>query len=301
MGETSYRFSGAFSPTHDCSVTVPRTDGPALTVKLQLLTLNNTPEVTGEVSDGNWTVPLLGNRLYFSSKNPTPLTGKYTLVLQNTNGASSVPNGSSYGAVVIQKSGQVTFNGRTADNSAVNQSCGLSRSGEWPLYLRANNNRGRLIGWLLVEQKTGSSIRGENVEWVKDPTAEELYPEGFSILLKPRGSTYVKPLDGPVLGMTNGIAGFYGGDLSSEYSATWDYVKVALKPPAAFEAEAGAEGVRLSINIGKGLLTGSFVSIATGVRTPIRGAVLQQQNAAYGFFFSTNASGAFTLFPAGPN
>jgi hypothetical protein len=301
MGGSAYRFSGAFSPVHESSITVLRSDGLPLTMKLQLLTLNNAPQVTGTVSDGNWTVPLLGNRLYFGSKTPTSLTGKYTLVLQNTNSSINVPNGSGYGAVVIQKTGQVSFKGRTADGSTVSQSCGLSRFGDWPLYLRANMNRGRVIGWLTVTNQAGSSISGGNVDWIKDPGADQLYPQGFSVALQPRGSTYIKPTANPILRMTNGVAGFFGGDLSGEHTATWDFVKVVLKPPAFFQAEEGAEGVKLSINKADGSLTGSFISIATGVRTPIRGAILQQQNSAHGYFLGTDSSGTFTLFPAASN
>jgi hypothetical protein len=301
MGATAYRFSGAFSPLHESSIIVSRSDGPPLALRLQLLTLNNAPEVTGSVSDGHWTVPLSGNRLYFGSKNPTPLVGKYTLVLQNTNTSNSVPNGSGYGAVVIQKGGQLTFKGRAADGSAVSQSCGLSRSGDWPLYLRANQNRGRMIGWLTVTNQAGGSISGGKVAWVKDAGADELYPQGFSLALQPKGSTYIKPISTPILAMTNGVAGFFGGDLSGEHAATWDFVKVVLKPPANFQAEEGAEGVRLSINKSNGSLTGSFINIATGVRTPIRGAILQQQNSAHGYFLSTDSSGTFTLFPSTSN
>jgi len=300
MGASSYSFSGTFSPEHDSSVTVSRKDGPPLAMKLQLLTLNNTPQVTGSVSDGNWTVPLLGNRLYFGSQNPTPLAGAYTLVLRNTNSPGNVPNGSSYGAVVIQKSGQITFNGKTADGSAVSQSCGLARYGDWPLYLRPNKNQGRLIGWLTVTNKASGSIGGGNIDWIKDADGNPVYPQGFSIALQPLGSTYVKPGTNSVLRMTNGVAGFFGGNLSDPSSATWDYVKIAIKPPASFKAEESTEGVKLSVNKANGVLSGSFVSLATGVRTPIYGAILQQQNAGGGYFLSTNASGAFTLLPASP-
>jgi hypothetical protein len=304
MEGSSYQFSGVFSPAHDSSVTIPRKDGRPLRMNLQLLTLNNTPQVTGSVSDGNWTVPLFGNRLYFGSKTPTSLAGKYTLVLHNTNESNTVPNGSGYGAVVIRKNGGVTFQGKAADGSTVSQSCGLSRFGDWPLYLRPNMNRGCVIGWLTVTNNTGSSITGANVNWINDPGSDQFYPQGFSIRLQAMGSTYVKPTVDPVvpvLQLTNGIAGFHGGDLSGQDSATWDYVKVVLKPPAAFRAEEGTEDVELSVTKANGLLTGSFINIATGLRTSIHGAVLQQQNSAHGYFLSTGSSGAFTLSPGSPN
>ena len=302
MGANTYRFSSSFSTTHESSVVVPRSGSTPLTLQLQLLTLNSTPQVTGTVSDGVWTVPLLGNRLYFSSSNPTPLAGKYTLALLNTNLSTDMPNGNGFGAVVIQKNGQLMFKGKAADGSSVSQAIGLSRFGDWPLYLRANQNRGRLIGWLAVNKQTASSITGGNVDWVKDPGADALYPQGFSLVLRPAGSTYVPPSPTkPLLSWTNGVAGFSGGDLSDPTSSTQDSVKVSLKAPATIHAEPGTEGLRLAVNRGNGFLSGSFFNIGSGERNPIQGVVLQQQKSAQGYFLGTDVAGAFSLLPVTSN
>ena len=114
------------------------------------------------------------------------------------------------------------------------------------------------------------------------------------------GSSYSGPPTSPVLTFTNGVAGFYAGDLFTGDSATWDWVKVVFSPPASFRAEAGAEKVRLTVNKKTGVLSGSFIDIATGLKTPVRGVVLQQQDVAEGFFLSTSHSGMFSLVPGTP-
>ena len=103
-----------------------------------------------------------------------------------------------------------------------------------------------------------------------------------------------------MLNFTNGVAAFYGGDLVSDQQAAWDFVRVILKPPAKFVAEEGAEGLTLTASKGTGVLSGSFIDIMTGLRAPVRGVVLQQQNTAQGFFLSTNAAGAFSIAPGTP-
>ena len=69
------------------------------------------------------------------------------------------------------------------------------------------------------------------------------------------------------------------------------------KPPASFKAEPGVENLMLTASKSSGLLNGSFRNLATGLRCPVMGVVLQQQNFAAGFFTSTNAAGAFDLMP----
>jgi hypothetical protein len=144
------------------------------------------------------------------------------------------------------------------------------------------------------------SIIGTNIFWIKDPGPDKLYPEGISLPLTAVGSFYTAPVKNRVLNFTNGVAALYGGDLISDQQAAWDFVRVILKAPATFVAEDGAEALRVSADKGTGVVSGSFVDIMTGLRAPIRGVVLQQQNIVQGFFLSTNRAGAFSIAPGTP-
>jgi hypothetical protein len=297
MGPNVYHFSGAFSAAHETQVQVPRPHSTPLTLELQLVTTNGTPEVFGTVTDGTWFSALRGNLLYFSAKTPTRLAGNYTVSLLNTNMEPLVPNGSGYGTATIRSNGTVVVSGQAGDGTAISQSCGLSRLGDWPFYVSMFKGRGRLIGWLRVSAQTNGSIQSDSVAWVKTSGPDKLYPDGFSLTLQPTGSSYVRPTFGSVLSLTNGVAAFSGGDLFSADVAIFDFVKVAVPRPNVFVAEEGVENVRLTVSQSKGVVSGRFVDIMTGRSTPIKGVVLQQQNYAQGFFISTNSSGAFTLTP----
>jgi hypothetical protein len=301
LGTKTYPFSGAFSLAHDSQVMVPRRNDTPLTLQLQLVTTNDTPQVFGSLTDGNWLALVQGNRLYFTSKIITGLAGRYTLSLLNTNIDPLVPNGSGYGAVLILKNGTAVMSGQAGDGTAISQTCGLSRRGDWPFHVSMFKGRGRLIGWLHVSQQGGSSIQSSGVAWVKDAGRDKLYPNGFgNVMLQPTGSTFVRPTNTSVLSFTNGVAVFTAGDLFSGNIPTFDFVKILIPRLNTFVAEEGVENVRLTVNPGTGIMTGHFVHVVTGLTTPIKAIVLQQQNFAPGFFLSTNASGSFTLSPGTP-
>jgi len=298
IGPKTYPFSGRFSLAHDAQLTISRAGNSPLTLQLQLITLNDTPQVIGSVSDGNWSASLGGHRLFFNGRNPTPLAGKYTLAFQNTNTLPSTPNGDGLATLVIRKDGTVVMSGQAPDGIKLAQTCGLSRLGDWPLYASMLNGRGRLVGWFQVRKQAGSSIRGTNVFCFKKEGPDKLYPEGYSLLLLPAGSTFTPATTNSLLGFTNGIAAFSAGDLFLGEAPAWDFVRVFHRRPCSFIAEPAMENLQLFAQCGNGLLSGQFVDFATGLRTPIKGVVLQQQNFASGFFLSTNASGHFALSPA---
>ena len=294
IGTSNYPFAGAFSLAHDVQITVNRPQTTPLTLQLQLITINDTPQVIGLLTDGNWVASVSGHRLYFSSRNPTPLAGKYTVALQNTNSSILVPNGDSFGTVLIRKDGSVTLSGYTGDGISIAQSCGLSRLGDWPLHVSLLKGRGRLLGWLRVHPQSGSSIQGTNVFWLKNTGPDKYYPDGFSVLLQPTGSTFI-PTNSPVMQFTNGVALFAGGDLYDVNGApTFDLVRIFLRPSCTFISEPGPETLRLSANCGNGLVTGHFVDFVTGLSTPIKAVILQQQVLISGTFLSTNVCGHFS-------
>jgi hypothetical protein len=53
--------------------------------------------------------------------------------------------------------------------------------------------------------------------------------------------------------------------------------------------------LRLNIVTSSGAITGSVVHPFTGKKIQLRGAVLQKQGVAYGYFLGTNESGSVTL------
>jgi hypothetical protein len=303
LGTHRYRFAGNFAEAHTAETSSVLLNGAEVRAFMQLITTNDTPQVAGWVSGPDWTSPLRGTRLYFSSKLPTTLAGKYTLALMNDHAGPGVPNGHGFASVVVRKDGSLALSGRAADGTRISQSTGLSRLGEWPLHVSMNRERTRLFGWLRVQKQTSGNIRGTNVFWVKSPAdTDKFYPGGFKLALQPLGSTYA-PLtntETPILNASNWTAAVYGGDLFHGDLATWIVTRVWLRPPATLTAEPSYEKLKLSVSRSTGVMQGSFTDPVTGRRATIRGVVLQQLNSGRGFFTSTNTAGAFALAPAMP-
>jgi len=263
---------------------------------LQLVATNNTAQVFGSISSDEWTSDLQGNLLFYSSKNLFPRQGKFTLSLQGTNAISpGRPNGAGLGVIRIVGSGLAAMSGLAGDNTPIAQTCGLSKTGDWPLYVPLYKGRGLLLGWLHVTSQAKSSIQGEAVFWLKTAGPDRYYPDGFLKTLQAQGSTYNLTPGGGLLSFTRGVAAFGGGDLFSQDLVIWDFVRVNQPRTNVFTAEQSFERLSLSLNRGNGMFSGRFVDLTTGLGAPIRAIVLQQQNTAPGFFLSTNTSGFFIL------
>jgi len=292
-----YPFSGTFAPDHTALVNVPRARTSPLVLHLQLVTTNEMPQVYGWVSNTNWSADLRGNRLAYSLKKIAPQANQYSLVLANTNPVASGPDGNCYGAVTIRKDGTVVLAGWTADATQLSQSRGLAQNGEWPLYQSLYGGRGCLVGWVTVSLQYNSSMQGGPVHWLKGPGPDKYYPQGFAVALDPRGSTYVnKPVTRPVMSFTNCLAVMSGGDLF-DAGIVGEQVKVYLTRPYTLIADRGPENLLLSVNRTYGVISGYFTDLVTGLRTPIKAMILQQQRTAQGYFLSTNTSGSFVLVP----
>lgn len=294
LGSESFPFSGKFSPEHLAEVEVARKTREPLLLSMQLLTINNTPQVVGKVAGDGWNSSLLAHRLHFSKAIPTSLAGRYTLALVNTNTSTAAPNGDVVGTLMVGDNGGIVFAGKAADGSRLSQKAGLSRNGDWPLYI-VNKPRGLVAGWLRIARQTGGSIHGGNIAWLKDAGPDALYPEGFGLLLQPVGSTYIAPTTNSILTASSFVASIYGGDLFLDSEPFWTFIPVALRAPLKFVPHKSPERLSLSVKRATGLASGAFTDITTGRRTPITAVVLQQQTSMRGFFLSTNAAGAFTL------
>lgn len=296
LGKTSYSFSGTFSPAHDAVASARRSKMPSLTLALQLLTTNDLPQVIGTVTGPGWTAALWGPRNYFSSKNPTALAGRYTLVMQNTNAGTLAPNGHGYAAAMVRPQGTVVFSGQAADGATLSPKASLSRLGDCPFYMSLYRERGVVLGWLRFFTQSGTNnLQGSPLAWVKNPGPDQFYPGGFALTLPVEGSRFVLPANNAVFGLTNPVAAFYGGDLVSADLAVWSFQPAVLADDNVFRATEGDQAFRVSFKKSDGRLTGQFTDFVTGRKTALKGIVLQQKNAARGYFLSGNASGAFNL------
>lgn len=291
-----YSFSGSFDDQHwTHTVATPKGGGTPLEITAQLSTVNNTPEFAGSVSDGNWTVPLRGYKLPFDTvKNRSPLAGQYTMALVNTNvsGPGLLPNGNGFGALSLGAGGNVKLTGRTAEGTPFSHAAGLSQGGEWPLYVVLPKGRGAIFGWMQFGG-VGGALSTQGLHWIKPAGPDTFYPGGYNLSLDVLGSSYTP--DTTSLLLDEAVASIAAGDLFTDDLAVWNFYRIWQREPNQWAAEKSPAKLQLSFGNSRGFMSGSFINYRTGLRTPIRGIVLQQQSGVLGYFLSVNSSGYFSI------
>jgi hypothetical protein len=289
----SYNFSGAFSLAGQAEVPVARgADAAPLIVDLNLdLTTNE--QILGVVSNAEWSAPLQAGRATFGATNVFPAHGRFTMLFMNGRDGSESPGGDGYGTVSISTAGMATWSGFLADNTSVTvPAVSVSKFGQWPLYIPLYGKLGSLSGWITNVGASGT-FTGE-ANWFRIGASGKLYPAGFTNTLSIAGSAFTPGTDKiPVLEPTNLVLTIGGDGLSSPLTNA-----LTLYNSGKFVTNTeGVPKLTLSVAPGTGVISGHFLDPLTRMTTTIRGAVLQQQRYAAGFFLGTNATGLFYLNP----
>jgi hypothetical protein len=286
LGGQSYVYSGDFSVTGLAQKIITRSGLSPLTVQLQL-GLTNGP-MTGTVSDGTWVADLVANPSVYSTTNPAPQAGKYTLVIPGSEDAATQPGGNGFGAVTVSDLGAVTFSGMLGDGTAVTSASVVSSDGQWPFYVSLYGGKGSMIGWLSFTNE--GAISGQ-VGWFKLPEATaKLYPGGFTNSPEIAGSVYHYTNNLPMLGFTNGLLLLTNGNFQESIT---NQILVS-----ADKQEIDKTGDTLAFNTLSGLFKGSVINPETGKPVTVNGVVLQNQNIGAGLFLGTNESGSVVLSQA---
>jgi hypothetical protein len=289
----SYSFTGAFNPSGESVENVSRGAGKTpLALNLSLDVLNGTQQILGTVSNGTWAASLQADLAVYSAKSPAPEAGNYTLIFGGDSDGSASPGGDGYGKVAVTAAGSVSLTGVLSDNTAVAPSAaGVSKSGQWPLYIPLYGTEGSLSGWVNFTNSSGFSFEGA-AAWFRTNSSGKLYPRGFTNTLSIIGSTF-SPGGAkiPALAFTNLEITLSQGGLPEPLSNS-----VALELSGRFLTNgAGVSKLVLSLVPSTGLISGSFSNPATHLSTPIQGVIFQQQTNGAGFFLGPNSTGSFHL------
>jgi hypothetical protein len=283
-------FSGNFDASGTFQKVVLRPNKTSLTLTLQVDLTNDADQIIGTISDGVWTAQLLADRATFSATNTTSLAGFYTIVLPGSNSAT-IPFGHSYGLISVSNTGSLKLAGTLADGAAVSQTVSIGRTGEWPFYVPLYGGRGSLLGWLTLLEAP-RRIEGR-VSWIKtniDPT-NQFYASGFTNELEILSSGYRVPVPATrAVNMTNAIVILAGCNWPSPST---NFVTVNTNNTITV-ASPNPRLLKLTITTSSGYLSGSVVD-PLGRTNVIKGALLQNQNQAAGFFLGTNQSGSVLL------
>jgi hypothetical protein len=259
-----------------------------LTVALRLDT-NGGDQVTGIVTDGEFSSDLLGDRQVFDGKTRrAAMAGKYTLILPGSTNALVSPAGDGFGSVTVDALGGVRFTGELADGTSVAQESFLSKDGVWPFYAPLYGGRGAILGWLTIKNQSDSDVFGK-LTWIKPPLPQDkFYPDGFTTRISAVGSSYAEPAGAGELSQLMGV--LRGGNLD-------ELVINSLAAIGKTKASDEESQFKLTLAPATGFLSGSFLHPATQKVTPFKGAVLQKQNWRSGYFLGTNQSGFVFIGP----
>ena len=295
MGLNRYAFKGSFDSNGVATSSVPRKGTNALTVMLQVDTLDNN-RITGTVDGSNWVADLEVDRAPFNAKdNLSPLAGKYTIIVPGANdGNPLTPQGDGYGTVSVSTSGQVKLSGVMADGTKVTQSANLVGQGRWPLYISLYNGAGQILGWLNFSNSTVENLDGW-VSWIKPPlAAAKFYPGGFDLETNAIGSAYQAPasVTVPVLQTTNDVVLLSDGNLSVPLTNS---VVIGAKNKVIDQSLTNK--LVLSVTTSTGAFKGAFLDPASKKNIPFNGVLLQSFNYGAGFFLGTNQSGRVYFGP----
>lgn len=238
-----------------------------------------------------WIAPLHAYRPTFAATNPAPQAGKYTLIVPADPISTNGPFGDGYGMVTVSTMGRLTFSGWLADGTRVTQKVPISRNGDWPLYLNLYKGKGTLLSRVVLDTNGPNDLSGL-MNWFKRTQVAKYFGAGFTNESMIVGSRCIAPTGtNRLLELTTGVAGFTNGNLVADFAnnVTVDALGKVTN------LDAGINRLVMSLNRASGLMSGSVTPPGATRAIPFKGAVLQKQNRASGYFLGTNASGRVSL------
>jgi hypothetical protein len=278
---------GAFSDSGQASNYVRRItkDGGPLTLTMTLNWNDSPPNITGTVSGTNgepWEASLTAE---FAAKESS--SAAYTALLP----PAGTPPGYGY-LLITNHEGSFVLSGSLADGTSFSQSVPLSGKSDLPIYGNLYGKTGLLLGWMSLE----SGSPAGNLTWIKKASrSPALYTNGFTNPIVVQGSSWTNPLPHKAaIDFSSGQLDISGGILLSPLMFN---VAVSNNNALVKLSESPTNSLTGSINPKTGLLTITFGNGAGKATTTAKGAVLQNESNAGGFFLGKTNAGVILLQP----
>lgn len=288
FADATYSLAGAFLADGTYSNAIARHGLSPLTVQLQL-DFTGGETITGTISDGIWIARLTADHAHFSKTTPAPQSGSYTLVIPGSDDSSTQPGGNGAGALKVDTSGNITFTATLGDGTKVSQHTFVSKDGQWPLFVSLYARQGFLIGLLTFDTNQPDTDLSGYGAWIKAPqSGGKFYPAGFTLgPIAALGSRYSFTKGVPLVNWNNGQIVLAHGNLLDSIT---NNLSIDLNSKIT-----GTNKLVLSFTTATGLFHGSVLNPDTGKPITINGALLQKQDAGYGYFLGTDQTGSVTL------
>jgi len=295
-GRPSYSISGQFSTNGTFYGVIPRTR-PLTDIQVQLqLDLSATNRMTGQISDGIWTVPLAACRPLFSPANPAPGAGrKYILRIPGSANSLAAPGGDGFATLTYDVSGNLLLTGTLGDGTKVTQTTTIFSSGQWPLYASLYSTRGSILGWLSFAPPGFETLGGQAI-WFKqtNPGPKRLYPGGYTFQTETIGAVYAFTNGTRALNFSQGQVIIESGGLPHNLNLT---NQVLLSADNTVTDLTRTNHLNLSLTPSSGMFQGSFYDISNRLTVPFYGALLPSLTNGTGYFLATNQSGRVFFGP----
>ena len=166
LGDGSHGFRGQLNLAGEAEVSLRRGLLPPLTMALHVDLANAGDQIAGQVSDGNWTSQVEGDRNVFSARlNPAPQAGLRSFILERADDNTRAAAGSSR----ISASGAARVLGKLEDGRPFALASTLSKNGDYPFFLSLDRGAEIVIGWLNFPATQNPTIGG-TVLWLKSGT-----------------------------------------------------------------------------------------------------------------------------------
>ena len=282
--------------------------------KLSLLHVNFTIDqatghLTGTVDDTTptFTTALEAWRNPFSATHPaTGLAATYNAWMNApADSTSSVPQGASYGTLVINTLGAAVWSGTLADGTATTRTTTVGPNGDVPLAFMLYASTGSFLGWLNAAPAAGGNTLGGSLTWLKNAqpatSTTRSYKGGFTpcLALSVTGGQYLKPAAGTILwgltnvstGSSNALLTFNDGGISLAANEP-DLNGLPLRLLAANGVQIPLPNptvLKLAVNASTGRFSGSAVlkdgapKVVSRVMT-FSGIIVSSQAKGRGFF-----------------
>jgi hypothetical protein len=263
--------------------------GTGFTAPTIVLTLDSSNAVvTGQLLDLDGRFPFAATRTPYSSSDPAPEAGRYTLLLSPTQSGPS-GQGNGFATMQVSPTGLVTIDGRSETGAPFSASAYVDGSGEFPFYT-VTNGSGSLHG----------SVNFENIAGFSDcdgPLGWSIASSATSSQVSLIGSLYVSATQGALIlpfPQTQNNGALIFGQNSATITA--DSVTLSSQELSSTSTQLS----KLKLDARTGLYSGRLSASGTG--GPFYGVAFQAQGVGAGLLLGQNSVGWMLLDPpAGSN
>jgi hypothetical protein len=232
-------------------------------------------------------VPVMAWHAAYTSKEAVTESPKYTILLDATTSAVTIPQGTGYLTLTVSaKGGTAKLSGKLADGTTVMYS-GFVASGPngHQVYVydnSLNSKKGLFAGMLTFEHLLNSDADGM-MEWVHPAVNGDLYPQAFNTLLNAGASKYIAPQKGsPALPIFTGTFSLSNGGLTATDN---EAVILTTKNIVLFQG-TNPNDIKVTIDAAKGSFSGSFIDPTSTKKVSFSGLLYQNAHipGAEGYF-----------------